>query len=166
MEDKIIVVVCGKPELYDSTNYFYRDKYRKDLAWRRVSEETGVAEDVCRKKWKGLRDTYLKERRKEVEKRRSRAAAGAAKKWSNMGKVEEMAEDLPAPPPEEDTSETEDTNGDDTEERSTPSEAPAASSVSDSAPSSSGAAEPPVGVYMSKYTGIDLHINTIAQCGI
>ncbi|MEQ2252477.1 hypothetical protein ILYODFUR_022108 [Ilyodon furcidens] len=33
MEDQIIVAVRGKPELYDSTNYFYRDKYRKDLAW-------------------------------------------------------------------------------------------------------------------------------------
>ncbi|MED6236102.1 hypothetical protein ATANTOWER_004498 [Ataeniobius toweri] len=33
MEDQIIVAVCGKPELYDSTNYFYQDKYRKDLAW-------------------------------------------------------------------------------------------------------------------------------------
>ncbi|MED6290963.1 hypothetical protein CHARACLAT_018779 [Characodon lateralis] len=51
MEDKIIVAVCGKPELYDSTNYFYQDKYRKDLAWRRVSEETGVAEGkpACRR---------------------------------------------------------------------------------------------------------------------
>ncbi|MEQ2254837.1 hypothetical protein ILYODFUR_007695 [Ilyodon furcidens] len=80
MEDQIIVAVCSKPELYDSTNYFYRDKYRKDLAWRRVSEETGVAEDVCRKKWKGFHDTYLKERRKELEKRRSGVAPGAANK--------------------------------------------------------------------------------------
>ncbi|MED6246809.1 hypothetical protein ATANTOWER_023957 [Ataeniobius toweri] len=119
---------------------------------------------MCRKKWKGLGDTYLKERRKELEKRRSGAAAGAAKKCrfsailsildpfvaprpttSNMCQVKEMAEDLPAPPPEEDTSETEDTNGDDTEERSTPSQAPGASSVSDSAPSSSAAAQPPCG---------------------
>ncbi|KAK5613803.1 hypothetical protein CRENBAI_015986 [Crenichthys baileyi] len=103
------------------------NKYRKDLVWRRVSEETGVAEDVCRKKWKGLRDTYLKERRKELEKRCG-AAAGVAKKWrfsailsfldpvvaprptpSNMGKVDKMAEDLPAPPPEEETLETEGT---------------------------------------------------------
>ncbi|MED6243569.1 hypothetical protein ATANTOWER_022544 [Ataeniobius toweri] len=49
MEDQIIVAVCGKPELYDSTNYFYRDKYRKDRAWRRVSEETGVAD-----RWTGV----------------------------------------------------------------------------------------------------------------
>ncbi|MEQ2292996.1 hypothetical protein AMECASPLE_028745 [Ameca splendens] len=122
------------------------------------------SEDLCRKKWKGLRDTYLKERRKELEKRRSGAAAGAGKKWrfsavlsfldpfvaprpttSNMDQVKEMAEDLSAPPPEEDTSEKKDTNGEDTEERSTPSDAPAASSVSDSAPSSSAAAQPPVG---------------------
>ncbi|MED6288595.1 hypothetical protein CHARACLAT_028145 [Characodon lateralis] len=148
MEDKTIVAVCGKPELYDSTDYFYRDTYRKDLAWRTVSEETGVAEDVSRKKWKGLRDTYLKERRKELEKRRTGAAAGAGNKCrfsalfsflapfvalrpttSNMGQFEEMAEDLPAPPPEEETSETEETNGEDTEERSTPSETPHLSST-------------------------------------
>ncbi|XP_047235562.1 uncharacterized protein LOC124876659 [Girardinichthys multiradiatus] len=137
------------------------NKYSCDF----ISQKIPIfSEDVCRRKWKGLRDTYLKERRKELEKRGSGAAAGAGKKWrfsgvlsfldpfvaprpipSNMGQVEEMAEDLPAPPPEEDTSETEDTNGDDTEWRSTQSEAPAASSVSDSAPSSSAAAQPPVG---------------------
>ncbi|MED6243967.1 hypothetical protein ATANTOWER_031791 [Ataeniobius toweri] len=108
---------------------------------------------------------YLKERRKELEKRRSGAAAGAGKKWrfsavlsfldpfvapwpttSNMGQVEEMAEDLPAPPQKRiRRTQKVHTNGDDTEERSTPSEAPAASSVSDSAPSSSAAAQPPVG---------------------
>ncbi|XP_073803716.1 uncharacterized protein isoform X6 [Danio rerio] len=37
-------------------------------------------EEVCRKKWKSLRDTYLKERRKETEKR-SGSAAGSGKKW-------------------------------------------------------------------------------------
>ncbi|KTF91596.1 hypothetical protein cypCar_00049460 [Cyprinus carpio] len=35
---------------------------------------------MCRKKWKSLRDTYLKERRKETEKR-SGSAAGSGKKW-------------------------------------------------------------------------------------
>ncbi|MEQ2277553.1 hypothetical protein XENORESO_004345 [Xenotaenia resolanae] len=167
MVDKIIVAVCGRPELYDSTNYYYRDKYRKDLAWRGVSEDTGVAEDVCRKKWKGLRDTYLRERRKELETRRSGAAAGPGKKWrfsavlsfldpfvtlrpttSNMGPVEETAEDLPTPAQEE----TEKTNRDDTEDRCPPPETPAASSVSESqvpGSSSSAAASTPIGVYMS-----------------
>ncbi len=35
---------------------------------------------MCRKKWKSLRDTYLKERRKETEKK-SGSAAGSGKKW-------------------------------------------------------------------------------------
>ncbi len=36
--------------------------------------------DVCRRKWKSLRDTYMRERRKVTE-TRSGAAAGTAKKW-------------------------------------------------------------------------------------
>ncbi|KAK9963885.1 hypothetical protein ABG768_005107 [Culter alburnus] len=67
MDDKIIVAVCGYPELYDTSSYYYRNRNKKDL-------------EVCRKKWKNLRDTYLKERRKEMEKR-SGSAAGSGKKW-------------------------------------------------------------------------------------
>ncbi|XP_049436854.1 uncharacterized protein LOC125891537 [Epinephelus fuscoguttatus] len=62
MEEKIVIAVCGYPELYDTTCLLYRDL------------------DQCRKKWKSLRDTYLKERRKEAEKK-SRAAAGPVKRW-------------------------------------------------------------------------------------
>ncbi|MEQ2241213.1 hypothetical protein ILYODFUR_023059 [Ilyodon furcidens] len=46
MEDQIIVAVCSKPELYDSTNYFYRDKYRKDLAWLCLGTNILYLEDV------------------------------------------------------------------------------------------------------------------------
>ncbi len=41
MEDKLIVVVCGYPELYDTTSYFYKNRNKKDLAWKKVSEEVG-----------------------------------------------------------------------------------------------------------------------------
>ncbi len=41
MEDKIIVVVCGYPELYDITSYFYKNRNKKDLAWKKVSKEVG-----------------------------------------------------------------------------------------------------------------------------
>ncbi|CAM4549517.1 unnamed protein product [Leuciscus chuanchicus] len=36
---------------------------------------------MCRKKWKSLRDTYLKEKRKEMDNKRSGSAAGSVKKW-------------------------------------------------------------------------------------
>ncbi|KAK7939070.1 hypothetical protein WMY93_002396 [Mugilogobius chulae] len=80
MEDTLIVAVCNSRELYDTKSYHYRDRNKKDLAWRKVSEAVGEPEDVCRKKWKGLRDTYLKEKRRETEKR-SGSAGGTKKKW-------------------------------------------------------------------------------------
>ncbi len=33
MEDRLIVVVCGYPELCDTTSYFYKNRNKKDLAW-------------------------------------------------------------------------------------------------------------------------------------
>ncbi len=38
MEDKIIIAVCGHPELYDTASYFYRNMNKKDFAWKKVSE--------------------------------------------------------------------------------------------------------------------------------
>ncbi|XP_076746620.1 uncharacterized protein LOC143421399 [Maylandia zebra] len=53
---------------------------KKDLAWRHISEEIGQPEDICRRKWKSLRDTYNKEKRTEKEKR-SGSAAGSGRRW-------------------------------------------------------------------------------------
>ncbi|CAM4571089.1 unnamed protein product [Leuciscus chuanchicus] len=95
MEEKFILAVSSHPELYDSSSYFYRDRNKKDLAWKRVSEEIGQTEEVCRKKWKSLRDTYLKEKRKEMEKR-SGSAAGSVKRWKfsqNLGFLDQIEED-------------------------------------------------------------------------
>ncbi|XP_028320033.1 uncharacterized protein LOC114474159 [Gouania willdenowi] len=77
MEAKLIVAVCLHPGLYDTDNFFYGDRTRKDLAWRKISEQVGVAEDVCRKKWKRLRNTYIKERRKNEDRRRG----STSKRW-------------------------------------------------------------------------------------
>ncbi|ROL08900.1 hypothetical protein DPX16_5236 [Anabarilius grahami] len=45
MEDKLIVAACGHPDLYDVSSYFYRDRNKKDLAWKRISEEIGQSAD-------------------------------------------------------------------------------------------------------------------------
>ena len=37
--------------------------------------------DVCRRKWKSLRDRYMKEKRSEKEAKKSGSAAGTSKKW-------------------------------------------------------------------------------------
>ncbi|KAM6927121.1 uncharacterized protein PEZ65_010518 [Lycodopsis pacificus] len=46
MEDKLIVAVCGFPELYDTSSYLYRDRTKKDMAWRKVSEDVGQPDET------------------------------------------------------------------------------------------------------------------------
>ncbi|XP_029965851.1 transcription factor Adf-1-like [Salarias fasciatus] len=82
MEERVIMAVYARPELWDKTSSFYRDRNRKAIAWRRVSEEVGVSEEVCRVRWKSLRDTDIRESRKERERRdRSGGAAATGAKW-------------------------------------------------------------------------------------
>ncbi|KAL3067606.1 hypothetical protein OYC64_017351 [Pagothenia borchgrevinki] len=81
MEEKIVVAVSGFPEIYDTMSYFYRYRNKKELAWRKISEQVGISEEVCRRKWKSLSDTYVKERKREKEDKRSGSAAGTNKKW-------------------------------------------------------------------------------------
>uniref|UniRef100_A0A667X0S8 MADF domain-containing protein n=1 Tax=Myripristis murdjan TaxID=586833 RepID=A0A667X0S8_9TELE len=83
MEEKLITVVSGFPELYDPSLLLYRDKNKKNDAWRKVGDFVccfSVADD-CKKKWKNLRDTYRRERKKERESCRSGAEASTHRPW-------------------------------------------------------------------------------------
>ncbi|KAL4000692.1 reticulon-3 [Sarotherodon galilaeus] len=75
MEERLI----NQLGLYDASSFPYRDRNKKDLAWRNISEEIGQPEDICRRKWKSLRDTYHKKKRTEKEKR-SGSAAGLGRR--------------------------------------------------------------------------------------
>uniref|UniRef100_A0A8C2ZMT2 MADF domain-containing protein n=1 Tax=Cyclopterus lumpus TaxID=8103 RepID=A0A8C2ZMT2_CYCLU len=63
IEDTLILAVCGHPELFNTT-----------------FDEVGIPVEVCRKRWKGLRDSYLKEKRRSTDKK-SGSGAGTYKKW-------------------------------------------------------------------------------------
>uniref|UniRef100_A0A8C2Z8S6 MADF domain-containing protein n=1 Tax=Cyclopterus lumpus TaxID=8103 RepID=A0A8C2Z8S6_CYCLU len=76
----LTIAVCGHPEIFNTSSYDYRNRLKKDVAWKAVSEDVGIPVEVCRKKWKGLRDTYLKEKRRATDKR-SGSGAGSLKKW-------------------------------------------------------------------------------------
>ncbi|CAM4639672.1 unnamed protein product [Leuciscus chuanchicus] len=66
--------------MYDTKSYAYRDRTKKEIAWRKISEEVGLPEETVRRKWKGLRDTYVKEKKKETEKK-SGSGANQEKSW-------------------------------------------------------------------------------------
>ncbi len=42
-----IVTLCGHSELYDITSYLLRDRTKKEIAWRKVSEEVGLPGKFC-----------------------------------------------------------------------------------------------------------------------
>uniref|UniRef100_A0A8C7X6S3 Transcription factor Adf-1 n=1 Tax=Oryzias sinensis TaxID=183150 RepID=A0A8C7X6S3_9TELE len=80
MEEKLIIAVCARPELYDTKLVMYRDRAVRKKTWCSVSEEVGLPPDQCRKRWKSLRDLYMREKRKELQ-RRNRPEGGPCKRW-------------------------------------------------------------------------------------
>ncbi|XP_053728308.1 protein pirA-like [Synchiropus splendidus] len=79
MDDTLISAVAACPVLYDPQCPFYQDRNRKELAWREVSKTIDVPVEIC-KKWKGLRDIYMREKMKAMEKK-SGSVACSQVKW-------------------------------------------------------------------------------------
>ncbi|CAL8406577.1 unnamed protein product [Arctogadus glacialis] len=81
MDEKIIIAVSAYPVIFNTTLASYKDRTVKAKAWLKVSEEVGLTEEECRRRWKVLRDTYLRVRRREEAGKRSGSAAGPLKTW-------------------------------------------------------------------------------------
>ncbi|XP_015240625.1 PREDICTED: uncharacterized protein LOC107091299 [Cyprinodon variegatus] len=67
MEDKLILAVFNYPELYNVTLPNYRCTESRINAWRNISVALGYPSQDCKRKWKNLRDRYLKEVRMELK---------------------------------------------------------------------------------------------------
>ncbi|XP_051954016.1 MADF and BESS domain-containing protein [Xyrauchen texanus] len=69
MEERLIAAVSDYPELYNSTINSYKDSTRKAKAWRAVSLQVDIPEEDCRRRWKSLRDMFIKDKRSEQRRR-------------------------------------------------------------------------------------------------
>ncbi|KAM6902106.1 uncharacterized protein FYW49_015740 [Xenentodon cancila] len=67
MDDKLILAVYNFPELYNITLTNYRCTESRANAWRNISIVLGLTSEDCKRKWKNLRDRYLKEVRMELK---------------------------------------------------------------------------------------------------
>ncbi|XP_041666802.1 MADF and BESS domain-containing protein [Cheilinus undulatus] len=65
MDDKLILAVFNCPELYNVTLPNYRCTESRANAWRNISMILGITSEECKRKWKNMRDRYLKEVRME-----------------------------------------------------------------------------------------------------
>uniref|UniRef100_A0A8C7X4A1 Transcription factor Adf-1 n=1 Tax=Oryzias sinensis TaxID=183150 RepID=A0A8C7X4A1_9TELE len=70
MDDKLILAVFRYPELYNATLPNYRCTDSRANAWRNISIALGLPPEDCKRKWKNLRDRYLKEVRMETKNKR------------------------------------------------------------------------------------------------
>ncbi|XP_047425184.1 transcription factor Adf-1-like [Mugil cephalus] len=67
MDDKLILAVFDYPELYNFTLPNYRCTESRANAWRNISIGLGLPSEDCKRKWKNMRDRYLKEVRMEIK---------------------------------------------------------------------------------------------------
>ncbi|XP_053709016.1 uncharacterized protein LOC128752024 [Synchiropus splendidus] len=67
MDDKLILAVFNCPELYNVTLSNYRCTESRANAWRNISVLLGIPSEECKRKWKNMRDRYLKEVRMEIK---------------------------------------------------------------------------------------------------
>ncbi|XP_076027440.1 uncharacterized protein LOC143016813 [Genypterus blacodes] len=80
--ERLVGMVSEYDYLYDMTKKLYHNPQFKEAAWIRIGECLGVSGDICKAKWKYLRDKYKKEKRAEEE--RSGAEGGSRKMWKYM----------------------------------------------------------------------------------
>ncbi|XP_010748713.3 uncharacterized protein LOC104934689 [Larimichthys crocea] len=67
MDEKLILAVFNYPELYNVTMPNYRCTESRANAWRSISILLGLPSEECKRKWKNMRDRYLKEVRMEIK---------------------------------------------------------------------------------------------------
>lgn len=67
MDDKLILSVFNYPELYNVTLPNYRCTESRANAWKNISIVLGLPSEECKRKWKNMRDRYLKEVRMEIK---------------------------------------------------------------------------------------------------
>lgn len=78
-DERFILEVQKHTVLYDTRNPFYKDNAKKEKAWSLIAEVVGVEVDVCRARWKTLRDAFVKNRSKKNLP--SGSAGGTQKEW-------------------------------------------------------------------------------------
>ncbi|CAL8387487.1 unnamed protein product [Boreogadus saida] len=81
MDDERLVVEVEKyVELYDQSSRHYKDHSKKDIAWRAIALEIGSSVGECKARWKGLRDAFVKHRKK-VQHLPSGSGATSQRDW-------------------------------------------------------------------------------------
>ncbi|XP_063237849.1 uncharacterized protein LOC134539604 [Bacillus rossius redtenbacheri] len=74
-QSRLIREVRLRPALYDASHPRYKDQACRDLLWAEVAGAVDLPAEMCRLRWKNLRDSYRKEKQFQLQ-----GASGASKR--------------------------------------------------------------------------------------
>ncbi|CAG9822199.1 unnamed protein product [Phaedon cochleariae] len=77
--ERLILLVNDYNELYDMSNKNYSNQNRRDNIWSEIGKKLNENGDICKKKWKTLRDAFQKAAKSMQTK--SGQAATISRKW-------------------------------------------------------------------------------------
>ncbi|XP_042912539.1 uncharacterized protein [Parasteatoda tepidariorum] len=63
-EEKLISEIKKRPNLYNVRSKSYKDLVLKNNLWLEIEKETGIAVDTLKKRWKTIRDYYVRNKKK------------------------------------------------------------------------------------------------------
>ncbi|XP_071083046.1 uncharacterized protein [Haliotis cracherodii] len=66
----LIRAIMDHPVFYDKNSWGYNDIDAKEKLWTEIAANLNLEVDACRARWKNLRDTFVKSRRKKPQFRR------------------------------------------------------------------------------------------------
>ncbi|KAJ8928544.1 hypothetical protein NQ314_018893 [Rhamnusium bicolor] len=83
-DEKLVELVARHPALYDAGHMEYKDQMMKENIWKEISNEVRRSVADCKKRWRYIRDTYMKQRKPGS----TGSAAKGKSKWSLLGHLE------------------------------------------------------------------------------
>ncbi|CAL8292758.1 unnamed protein product [Arctogadus glacialis] len=85
MGERMIMAVFRRPVQWNMRIDIHRDKNKTNQAWKEIGEEFGLPEKDCKKRWRDLRDRYVRERRDASGTTASGSAASNRRPWCHAG---------------------------------------------------------------------------------
>ncbi|XP_041927069.1 uncharacterized protein LOC121690909 [Alosa sapidissima] len=81
MNERLIMSVFRHPVVWNMRMEHYRERTRTNNAWKQISVELSLPEKDCRRKWRDLRDRYVRERREATEPTSGATMASHRRPW-------------------------------------------------------------------------------------
>ncbi|CAG9863869.1 unnamed protein product [Phyllotreta striolata] len=83
-DEKLVESVSAFPVLYDSEDREYKDRFVRDNCWAQISAIVERPTDQCKKRWRNIKDTYLKVKRNQ---KKSNFTTRSKSKWALLDQL-------------------------------------------------------------------------------